>query len=533
MGNIRSRAHKKVGAFLAIVTIASLPNASIANPTIPSATPEEWGDLSLPQGFFNVKTLPTEPIPLKRAQTEWDPCAVVLINVPIRETLQSQRRSRFYKELIETIAQHAPVWIGYDNQEAQLLPRLFTMLGHEPGQSASSQRLSFLETGVGTAFIRESGPFFGEDLEGNSVAIDPIYRRLEANASESTVFTETQDGLNAFLIYAKNDRNTDSSPLHIARLMRSVLDQPTETVRPPLFLRGGDLLFDAVGHAFLSGEVVMENGGSPRSVRKQLKDYFGAKQTYILESYPQSRLANLAAHFRILKTGAFLLSQPPPIPTQSNEATLRFHALSKEVYQANLAQLSKAFPERRIISLPSLSIGGANHGLAMQEIREDILKDVCSIVGVNYELYKNLSQTDKNKALVDDLIAKKLAELARKPVSLSSEQDLDLLQQALFGESLEAIYFRKVTRQLKPRRYTDFLGFSDASGKPVFIFPKHASQKGETQEQIEAIDREVEQLILGEQPDASVHWIEVEEEMGALLRRVALPIPTLQTTRDR
>ncbi|MDQ8201806.1 agmatine deiminase family protein [Pelagicoccus sp. SDUM812003] len=489
---------------------------------------------TLPPGFFNAQTFPTKPIPIKRTLDEAHPAAAVLLNVSIRETTADPGLALFYRELIGTLTRNVSVWIGYDEEEAYLLPKLFRTLENDIGSVETPFSVRYLETGSRSFFVRDFGPIFALDHESQLVAIDPIYRTVDQEDEDEEAFAETQESLNRFLGYHKQERKNEKVPLQIGRLIRSYLQQQAEVSRPPLFLRGGDFMVDGDGGAFVSENVVTANGGSPRFVRERVREYFGVERVTILESLSHVKTIDLATHFRPLGSSVFMLPLPPPSVANASPAANRLVESFTEIRQANLNTLRRSLPRSRVVDLPTLAIQEADAAESVSRVRARVVQEICQLVGVNYAVYQALAPGDENRKLVERMIANKLTERLGKPVDLAVEGDLDLANQALFGESLETLLFRESMRSVNFRGYGNYLRFQGVNSQPNIVLPRYRALAGESEEGIRQVELTVEQLLKRELPGAELHWIEAEAigRRGGTLRDIALPIPMVAESKD-
>lgn len=135
---------------------------------------------SAPEGFFNLLTLPTEATPISRAHVEWDPAQALLLSVSLRDFLQNEDDSSFYLECIELATRYVPVVIAYDVADTRYLAQFEGVLFDHPIVGIRRERILFAPTRSRSIWIRDNGPIFAFDLEGQLIVLDSIYRSLEA-----------------------------------------------------------------------------------------------------------------------------------------------------------------------------------------------------------------------------------------------------------------------------------------------------------------------------------------------------------------
>lgn len=490
-------------------------------------------------GFFNPMTIPTDPVPLKRLYTEWDETRALAVSTSLVDAIREVKVQDFYRELIAAAIQHVDVVVCYDNFESKHLIHFEKLLLQNPTIATHASRLSFAESRAASFWIRDFGPIFALSQENQLIAIDTIYRNVEGemetfvNAPLDLDSPDLQQDLNAFISFRKEGRQLDVTPPYLAKHIRQTLSIDCDIVRPPLTLQGGDFIADGAGNVFISEDTILLNGGNKRLVVETIQDYFEAKEVHVLNAFPGNAARHLDLMLKFLSDEVVLYSKAPDT-TASQSASARLLARqAKQAQDTNLAYLSKKFSRLRQVPLPSPALIEDSPAMVTSTIVAQVLATVCEEIGINYLSYLALPQGDPKKLSADKMIAKHFHSTVGKALNFNNREDLDLAAQHFLHAPLEQLESVHVSYTTVYRSYANSIILKHAKGTTLLL-PRYRPAKGETLEQMQEMEKQVEAAYATAFPKATFEWINSDymaKELGAL-HCVSITIPQVAPLDD-
>lgn len=488
------------------------------------------GSVALPPGFFNAQTLPTEPIPIAQPLTDWDPAVAMFLNLPIASSLAEPKQMAFFSELVSTLANYLPVYIGYDEEETSNLLRFESQLVSLNPSPKTNYGLDFFESSSRSPWLRDYGPLFGLDTENDLVVIDPIFRDAQTEIDQFTQagLRDSQQELDSFILLRKHDRKSDAVPLAISRQIRRQLRQSTDTSRPPIFMRGGDYIAGEQGLVFISENLILANGGSVRTTKTTLLNYFGGKDVHILESFPNLPGATLADQLRLLTPNLMIQAAPPPLPVVPSAFIQRLTRLVEGVSKSNSDYIKEVLPHIEVFTIPTPRLVEKPRSEILEELRTELIEELCERIGVNRKVYLELDPSDPNRKTADRMIDKRLKEITGESLDLRNERHLDSAVKGLMGKTLEALLYDRALKTTLRRSYTTGVFFMTSDLQPVALLPRYLPRSGETTTELRAIEQQIEAAYYNAHPEINLHWINVDplfDTLGGTLHQLCLPIP--------
>ncbi|MDQ8197282.1 agmatine deiminase family protein [Pelagicoccus enzymogenes] len=477
---------------------------------------------SAPEGFFNLLTFPTEPLPVARLIAEWDPAQALLVSIPVKEFLRDESMHRFYGEYLSLALRHTQVVIAYDVADTRYLTNFEeTLLKHLENREAS-EGIRYAPTRSRSIWIRDNGPTFAFDERAELIVIDSIYRQLEGEIdafSNSSIDVDSKDlayDLEAFVNFRQAGRNDDVTPLFLAKAIRQDLGVSCDTVRPPLHLQGGDFMTDGEGNVFVSEDTILANGGRKRHVESILQQYFGAEEVHVLNALPGATAKHLDLLLKPLSPRLMLYVEPPNASDTARVYSKRMSREVKAAQETNLSYLRKQFPDMELVSLPMPPIIEDNASHVVASIRNQLIIVVCEQAGINYLRYHKLAKGSAERESANRMIGKAITEAVGRPLDLGSRDDLDIACQAFLGSGLDALEHFHVSSTTVYRSYANSVILKTPEGETVVFLPRYKAVEGESQADFDRYESEVEAAYRIGYPDAILYWVDCD----AMVRRL-------------
>lgn len=480
---------------------------------------------SVPSGFFNLMTRPTEPVDVSRAFTEWDTAQALLVSVPIKQFLQDESVARFYMEYLGIAAKYVPVVIAHDIADTRYLARFEDLFLKDPNFQGKQDRIHLAPTRSQSFWIRDNGPIFGFDSRGELLVLDTIYRSLEGEIeafSNTDIDLDSKDlayDFEAFIDYRQLGRNDDVTPLFLSKFIRQDLQTPCDTVRPPIHLQGGDYITDGVGNVFVSEDTVMANGGQKRQVESILKQYFGASEVHVLNALPGYTAKHLDMLLKLLGPSVMLYAEAPLVSGTGSVYNRRLSLQVGSAQETNLRYLRKNFPDMKLVGIPTPPLLEDSSEAVLGSIRAQLTVAVCEQVGINYLRYVKLAKGSPELENARRMIGKEITAAAGRPLDLGKREDLDLACQRFLGSRLDALEQFHIASTTLYRTYANSIVIKTESDGVVLLLPRYKPVEGEQQESFDRYEQQVEAAYRVGYPDAIIHWIDCDvmvRRLGAL-----------------
>lgn len=488
-----------------------------------------------PEDFFNLLTLPTEATPIVRPHVEWDAAQALLVSVPIKDMLQDAEISRFYLEYLALAARYVAVVIAYDVADTRYLAQFEDLLYSNDGLQGLEDRIHLAPTRSNSFWIRDNGPIFGFDAQGELIALDTIYRSLEGEIesfSNTIIDLDSKDlsyDFEAFIDYRQVGRNNDVSPLFLSKFIRQNLASPCDTVRPPLHLQGGDYIADGSGNVFISEDTITGNGGRKRHVEAILKEYFGAREVHVLNAPQGAAAKHLDLLLKPLSPSVMVYAEAPLVAENSSLYNKRLSRQVAADQEINLNYLRKALPDVQLVGLPTPPIVGDSALFVHGTIRAQLIVAVCERIGINYLRYHKLAKGAPERESANRMIQKEIAQVVGRPLDLSNRVDLDIACLKILGSGLDALEQFHVASTTVYRTYVNSIIIKTVAGEVALFIPRYKPVEGETQESFDRYEQQVEAAYRIAYPDAAIHWIDCDgmaQKLGAL-HCLSMTIPAL------
>ncbi len=478
------------------------PKADRGGPA-PARYPTLAADGDEPQFGF------TDPVPLERLATEWEPQRALLVGLSFDELMSDRRYAEYQVELLAVAHRYVEIYVFCDDDQTRAYAFFLSMLrAHSDGQAILA-RTHFVDARNVIRWTRDYGPLFGRKPDQSLALIDFVYRPVprEDDLAVSTAMESSR----RFRI-----RASDGMPGDVAVYLQHRFDAGVQVVRPPLWMDGGDFLHDGQGNILVSGKTVVRNGGDKMQLETLFQHYFAAKRLHLLRALPGSTVNHLDM---ILK---FVDERTAIVPTYQDATTPPLNGYRaeltrtvKSVLQDNEAYLRKHFPNVRLLHLPMPPIAFATRAEILSAARSEFLGAIA--VGRGVVSAQELAQ---NPHAATPRWEERTLELIRQevgPVDLSSEAGFDALMtrygQPSFARYME-IYSERTTGY---RSYLNSLFLHAPDGRTAFVVPRFSPRDATEAERMTGWEREVERIYREAYPGSEVHWINCDamiQDMG-------------------
>lgn len=284
-----------------------------------------------------------------------------------------------FLQIVKSFVPHTKVFIllqGQTQNEDSLYGGI-ALIKNFPGgaELLNSKNVQFIQIGVSSKWVRDYGPIFIRDADGQIFCVDPRYQtdRTSLEEKRRAVEQRRQFELLKGLVLALNKNNSeagkaaqayaedaadyrdrlldDVSPsLLAARLRqrsRNVLrPYPLNVVRPPIALDGGDFFTDGNGVGFTSTATLQLNGGNQEQLNQVFRDYFGVKDVVYLNPLPGLTVKHIDMFFKVVSPEIILLGRFEDIGRNAQGVALQAEA--RRVLSYNLTVLKNFYDRRRV-----------------------------------------------------------------------------------------------------------------------------------------------------------------------------------------
>jgi agmatine/peptidylarginine deiminase len=495
-----------------------------AKESIPSEERELIGQLveSLPEGFFTPRTVPNKSIPLQRLFPEWEPASIVLISVPVRVVSANPELMAFVLDFMRAVAQHVPIGVLYNREEEIYLGRFISRIEKDPALGELIDRIDFVESNVHGFWIRDHGPQFGLSVAGDLVLLDSIYRLLDSEA-----FYDPLDPPRTRFL-------DDLTPQFVGQYLRSDYQAESSVVRTPLHLHGGDFAADGLGNVFISEYTLLENGSDLETLELALRRYYGAESIHILNPPNGNTAKHLDLLFKIVSQGTYFLSLPPRASESSSSHERMLRRQMIRTYENNLKYLQRNLPQTKIVGLPMPSLLITSRSDRINRLKGEILNIVSLKAKVDLDIVMNGKKgTPQFDAAIDAIGLEMLLGTGVR-IDLNNESDLDLAAQNYLGAGIDEYLETFVNPEAIHRSYTNSLIVTNTVNQTIILLPRFRPQDGESQEDYDGMEKQVEKAYLSEYPDARLHWIDSDEisKVGGSIHCMSVSVPLIRKLKN-
>ncbi len=474
----------------------------------------------LPDGFFTPATTPTAPVPVHRLYAEWEPASRALISVPLGIVLTEPKALSFVIAFLEATVAHIPVGILFDRDEEMRLGRFIREIEKsEILKNYAETRIDYVESRAQNFWIRDHGPQFGQLKNGNLLVIDPIYRQLEAIAVNER--DASMGNLN-HIHYAN-----DLTPQYIGKYLRSFHEYETIPSRPPLQLHGGDFASDGRGNVFLTEDTVLENGENWDRIETIFDQYLGAENVYVL-SPPNGKTArHLDVLLKAVSENTIFVSQAPALQPGASIYNRTMREQLKRTVANNLAYLKRNLPEKRIVQLPMPSPFVVKRDARLNRLRKEITQIVCRKAGVDYALATNPNHKLKGVEAARSAVALEILMDTGLNINFNNDEHLEKLSRKYLDLGVQEYLDTYVDDWIFYRSYANSLIVVNERSEALILLPRFSPQEGESQDEYDAMENEVENRYSEVYPSAALKWVNCDaiSALGGSLHCMSITVP--------
>ena len=464
-------------------------------------------------GFFSPQNSPTAPVPISRGIAEWEASQCLLISLNLKDTLKNPHILNYYIELLKIATQYLDVGIVYGGSDSLETDRFIKRLLELGVTESALERIHIVESLNTSFWVRDFGPLFGLNPSGSLIAIDNSYRPLipESDSwSRAPMDIDSPDllgDLKGFEEFKLKNQQSEIVPLYVVKFIRQNLQVACELVRPPLYLQGGDYFTDGQNRFFISEDTVLANGGNLPVIQDIFRDYFGADELFVMNSFPGVSAKHLDMLMKLVSPNRMLLSEPPPVTRDNNQFSRRLANEVSGIQLRNEEYIRRSLPEMEILKVPMLPLTEEDLETVLAKTRAQIFANVCQEIGINYLDHFYLKRNNPAKQVNIEAVHDYLAEVFKKPIDFNKHADLELLARRYLNSDLATLLETDNGSKTVYRSYLNSLYILNSEGKSAWLIPRYAARGNESSEDIAAIEKQVERVFLTAYPQADFHWV--------------------------
>lgn len=476
-------------------------------------------------GFFNPQNSPTIPIPIERGIAEWEASQCLLLSLNLKDTLRNPYILNYYVDLLKIATQYLDVGIVFGGSDSRETDRFIKRIRELGITEYALERIHLVESLSTTYWVRDFGPLFGLNSSGSLIAIDNSYRPLMPESdswSRSPMDIDSPDLVNdlkGFEDFKLKNRYNEIVPLYVVKFIRQNLQMACELVRPPLYLQGGDYFTDGQGRFFISEDTVLANGGNQNAVQNIFRDYYGADELLVMDSFPGVSAKHLDMLMKLLSPTKVLLSEPPPITRDNNSFSRRLAKDVSGIQIRNEEYIRRNIPGAEILKIPMLALTEESLELVLAKARAQIFANVCLEIGINYLDHFYMKRTNPAKQANIKSVNDYLAEEFKRPMDFNKHSDLDLMARTYLNTDLTTLLETDNGSKTVYRSYVNSLYILNNEGKSAWLIPRYGPRGSENPDDIAAIEKQVEKVFQSAYPKADIHWINSDvmaDSLGAI-----------------
>lgn len=469
------------------------------------------------RGFFGPQTLPNYPRPAAGLFPEWHPANAVLLSIQsLASVLGISSSYAQYADLIEALLPFVDVMVLYPEKEQTLLGELINRLEKESGILPYQDRLIFQPVPGPTMWLRDNGPIFAHETNGQLVLFDFSARPFIDE--EEVWFTtpaeisdvEWQKETAAFIANRTRERIADATPLALLRHLALRKQINPVIKRPPISLQGGDFVTDGEGNVFISFETLQANGGDQEALVTAFQRYVGPVNVHFLFSLPGNTPKHLDMILKFVGPNTAVIAAPPPaVPNESSYMRrLRFEIETAIAYNRNYLQ--QTFPDLQLISIPLLPLVDEQPAQILNRLRWRIIAKVCELNQLNVmDLLGGRGQSAEYPETEERVFAAIQSELGTKN-TLSSIEELQAAALHYLKTDIHNVVETNVPFQTVYRSPINTLQIVDTKGRETLILPRFDPREGESRYSMDKWETAVETAYRTARPNASFRWVQVD-----------------------
>ncbi|WP_221032453.1 agmatine deiminase family protein [Actomonas aquatica] len=451
----------------------------------------------------------TDPEPLQRLATEWEPHRAMVVGLSFSELFADQRYARYQIELMAVAHHYVEIYVFCDDDQTRAYAYFLSMLNEHPEADAILAKTHFVDSRNVIRWTRDYGPIFGLKADQKMAVIDFVYK--PATREEDTQTSVAAENSRRFRI-----SESDALPGDVAVYLENRFDTPVQVVRPPLWMDGGDFMHDGRGNVLVSGKTVVRNGGDKAELEKLFQHYFAAKRLHLLRALPGSTVNHLDMIMKFVDERTIIVPvyqdpSTPPLNRYRSELVRNVKAVLAE----NEAYVRKHFPDARVLRMPMPPIAFSTRLEILNAARSEFL----GVIAVGRGLITHAELMQLNGPAVAQLEERTLAVIREEigQADMKTESGFDAVMarygQQPFSRYLE-VYSESTTGY---RSYLNSLFLHAPDGRTAFVVPRFTARSAAEIPRITEWEQEVERVYREAWPDSTVHWINCDamiQDMG-------------------
>lgn len=473
-------------------------------------------DANLPGGIRSPLTKPTMPAPLDRFIQPWEAQRALVVALTPSFLTNHPDALQTYLSLFRIAARYLDILIivPFDRPEIQV--QIVQLLSKNPTDAALLNRIRFVAATNSTIWARDYLPQYALGAKGRLVMLDPGRIDFTSDPTEALNLFSNPDVNPSATYYRQLQRNLgdDVTPAYLASFIRTNYRYNLQLVRPPIALDGGDFITIGGDDVVLSQSTLRFNGGEDDSIEQVLNAYFGLKNVHYLETLPGYTIDHLDFILMPADASTILVAEPPP---RMDSPQLYDSLLLDEVTRVlndNRHYLEEHFPNKKLISVPMPPIPRTPRSEVLQEIRQQLLQELCNIYLIKWsdiagrppgDPVQKETQKQFERALVGQF----------GQVNFDNEKDLDRVARVVLGSSLADLEASHVKHAVAYRTYLNALLLHNTDGKRAVIIPRYKPQTPEEAPVIAKMETRVLAAFKEAFPDADLQWLDCDPIIGS------------------
>ncbi|MDF1593471.1 MAG: agmatine deiminase family protein [Desulfobacterales bacterium] len=322
-----------------------------------------------PINEYVIYRSPSYPQQMDRLIHSLDPAEALVVALPYEDAIQNHKLLTFYMTLIAHAITVTDVIILVNERELfdykAVVSQLTYLKLDRYLYGGQKHEIRIVPARFNTKWIRDYGPIFAVNTEGQICITDAIYGDIRRQINKTQFFSISDffkvDVLN--IVGAKIPESEeepepaeryedDAMSMYLANHLYQKHGYDIPIVRVPFQLQGGDIFADGLNNLFLSTETLLINGGHRLDLELILKSYYGMKTVTYLEPFPGDTVKHLDMIFKPLGLNRFLVADYPADAGDSDIYMHYLHRETKRTLDANAVKLQQTFPGRALVKIP-------------------------------------------------------------------------------------------------------------------------------------------------------------------------------------
>lgn len=479
---------------------------------------------SLPE-FFPPNTQPTLPVPVDRAIAEWEPTAMLLLGSPLTAPHKYKEEFQVYAELIDIATRYVDVGILHETNDLRNVPSYLRALASSGVPQDQLDRVHFIESQSSDYWVRDFGPLFGYNANGDLLMFDNSYRIIQDERETWGLALRTMDvdrsefDADGFYSFRKTMRACETAPAYVSKFIRQHYQFSSELVRPPIYLQGGDYMTDGEGRMFISEDTLLENGGNIRELELIFKNYYGTDELYVLNTLPGNAVRHLDLLMKLVDKNTVLMTEAPTLPDSTHLYNKILVKQIADVQASNEAYLRRNIPDLNIIKvpMPMMVTESANH--VIRKAKAKIIARICNERGIDFQKFQRLKPEDPQRVAVQKRINAFLSEEMGEETDLDYLDDFNRTALHYLGADADMLVESNVDAKTVYRSYANSILLTTAEQKKVWILPRYKALLTEDPASYELMEQQAESAYRSIYPEAEIYWVDSDamaENLGAL-----------------